>query len=88
MEAWIRYRERRLRSPILALQKCHQKKATVTHMYDAASTSQAIRHIEDIYSINRGGPISPQRKKQRTLFDMADLDSHRPKDQARKQCYY
>jgi hypothetical protein len=51
-------------------------------MYDAASTSQANGHMEDVHRINRDGPMSPQRKKQRTLFDMADLDCHRPKDQA------
>lgn len=61
---------------------CHRKKATITHMYDAASTSQANSHMEEIHHINRGGPMLPQRKKQRTLFDMVDLDSHRPKDQA------
>lgn len=61
---------------------CHQKKATITHMYDAASTSQANGHMEDIHRINRDGPMSPWRKKQRTLVDMVDLDSHRPKDQA------
>ncbi|KAG6980370.1 putative AC9 transposase [Fusarium oxysporum f. sp. raphani] len=38
--------------------------------------------MEDVYRINRDGPMSPQRKKQRTLSDMADLDCHRPKDQA------
>ncbi|KFA70571.1 hypothetical protein S40285_09319 [Stachybotrys chlorohalonatus IBT 40285] len=59
-----------------------EKKTTITHMYDAASTSQANGHMEDVHRINRDGPISPQRKKQRTLFDMADLDSHRRKDQA------
>jgi len=61
---------------------CHRKKATITHMYDAASTSQANSHMEETHHINRGGPMLPQRKKQRTLFDMVDLDSHRPKDQA------
>ncbi|RKL04552.1 hypothetical protein BFJ70_g17184 [Fusarium oxysporum] len=61
---------------------CHGKKATITHIYDAASTSQANGHMEDVYRINRDGPMSPQRKKQRTLSDMADLDCHRPKDQA------
>ncbi|KND89222.1 hypothetical protein TOPH_06093 [Tolypocladium ophioglossoides CBS 100239] len=61
---------------------CHRKKATITHMYDAASTSQANSHMEEIHHISKGGPILPQRKKQHTLFDMVDLDSHRPKDQA------
>ncbi|KAL5592925.1 hypothetical protein FOBRF1_013233 [Fusarium oxysporum] len=61
---------------------CHQKKATITHMYDAASTSQANGHMEDIHRINKDGSMPPQRKKQRTLFDMVDLDPHRPKDQA------
>ncbi|KAG6990049.1 Zinc finger BED domain-containing protein RICESLEEPER 2 [Fusarium oxysporum f. sp. conglutinans] len=61
---------------------CHGKKATITHMYDAASTSQANGHMEDVHRINRDGPMSPQRKKQHTLFDMADLDCRRPKDQA------
>jgi hypothetical protein len=51
-------------------------------MYDAASTSQANGHMEDIHRINRDGPMPPQRKKQRTLVDMIDLDSHRPRDQA------
>ncbi|KAH8721605.1 hypothetical protein BGZ61DRAFT_492132 [Ilyonectria robusta] len=54
---------------------CHKKKATITYMYDAASTSQANGHIEDVHRINQDGPISLQRKKQRTLFDMANLDS-------------
>jgi hypothetical protein len=61
---------------------CHQKKAKTAHMYDAASTSQANSHMESVHRINRDGPMPPQRKKQRTLFDMADLDAHRPKDQA------
>jgi hypothetical protein len=51
-------------------------------MYDAASTSQANGHMEDIHRINKDGSMPPQRKKQRTLFDMVDLDPHRPKDQA------
>ncbi len=62
--------------------ECHQKKATITHMYDAASTSQANSHMEDIHRINKDGPMPPQRKRQRTLFDVVDLDSHQPKDQA------
>ncbi|KAJ0126570.1 hypothetical protein HZ326_30328 [Fusarium oxysporum f. sp. albedinis] len=61
---------------------CHQRKATITHMYDAASTSQANGPMEDIHRINKDGSMPPQRKKQRTLFDMVDLDPHRPKDQA------
>ncbi|KJZ68601.1 hypothetical protein HIM_12010 [Hirsutella minnesotensis 3608] len=61
---------------------CHGKKATITHMYDAASTSQANSHMEEIHHINKGGPMLPQRKKQRALFDVVDLDSNRPKDQA------
>lgn len=62
--------------------ECHRRKATITHMYDAASTSQANGHMEDVHRINRDGPLPLQRKKQRTLLDMAELDSHRPKDQA------
>ena len=62
--------------------ECHQKKTTITHIYDAASTSQANGHIEDVHRINQDGPMSPLRKKQRTLFDIANLNSHRPKDQA------
>ncbi|KAJ6437059.1 meiotic mRNA stability protein kinase UME5 [Purpureocillium lavendulum] len=61
---------------------CHRKKATITHMYDAASTSQANSHMQEIHHISKGGPMVPQRKKQRTLLDMVDLDTHRPKDQA------
>lgn len=30
--------------------------------------------MEDVQRINRGGPMSPRRERQRTLFDMADLD--------------
>ncbi|KAL6411818.1 hAT family dimerization domain protein [Ilyonectria robusta] len=62
--------------------ECHRKKATLTHIYDTASTSQANSHMEDVHRINRGGLMPPRRKKQRTLFDMADLDAHRQKDQA------
>lgn len=62
--------------------ECHQKKAMITHMYDAASTRQANSHMEDIHRINKDGLMPPQRKKQRTLFDVVDLDSHRSKDQA------
>ncbi|KAF5229122.1 hypothetical protein FANTH_14297 [Fusarium anthophilum] len=56
---------------------CHQKKATITHMYDAASTSQANGRMEDIHRINKDGSMPPQRKKQCTLLDMVDLDPHR-----------
>ncbi|KAH6986728.1 hypothetical protein EDB80DRAFT_818417 [Ilyonectria destructans] len=42
--------------------ECHRKKATITHMYDAASTSQANGHMENVHRIDRDGPISPQRK--------------------------
>jgi len=62
--------------------ECHQRKATITHMYDAASTSQANSHMEDVHRINKDGPMPPQRKKQRTLFDLANLNPHRLKDQA------
>ena len=62
--------------------ECHQTKAAITHMYDAASTSQANGHMEDVHRINRCGQMSPRRKKQRTLFDMLDLDARRRKDQA------
>ncbi|KPA35844.1 transposase [Fusarium langsethiae] len=51
-------------------------------MYDAASTSQANGHMEDVHRINRGGKMSPRRKKQRTLFDMVGLDARQGKDQA------
>ncbi|KAJ3453198.1 hypothetical protein MRS44_018853 [Fusarium solani] len=61
---------------------CHQTKAGITHMYDAASTSQANSHMEDVHRINRGGEMSPRRKKQRTLFDMVGLDARQGKDQA------
>jgi hypothetical protein len=49
-------------------------------MYDAASTSQANSHIEDIHCISKDGLMLLQRKKQHTLFDVVDLDSHQPKD--------
>ncbi|PNP53227.1 hypothetical protein FNYG_15781 [Fusarium nygamai] len=62
--------------------ECHQTKAAITHMYDAASTSQANGHMEDVHRINRGGKMSPRRKKQRTLFDMVGLDARQGKDQA------
>jgi hypothetical protein len=62
--------------------ECHRKRATTTHIYDSASTSQANSHMESVHRINKDGQLPPKRKKQRTLFDMADLDSHRPKDQA------
>ena len=62
--------------------ECHRKKATGPHMYDAASTSQANSHMVSVHRINGDGPMAPQRKKQRSLFDMADLDPQRPKDQA------
>jgi hypothetical protein len=60
----------------------HQKKATITYMYDAASMSQVNGYMEDIYRINKDGSMPPQRKKQCTLFDMVDLDPYRLKDQA------
>ncbi|KAG7404035.1 putative AC transposase [Fusarium oxysporum f. sp. rapae] len=62
--------------------ECHQTKAAITHMYDAASTSQANGHMEYVHRINRGGKMSPRRKKQRTLFDMVGLDARQGKDQA------
>jgi hypothetical protein len=62
--------------------ECHQTKAAITHMYDAASTSQANGHMEDVHRINRGGKMAPRRKKQRTLFDMVGLDARQGKDQA------
>ena len=61
---------------------CHQRKATITHMYDAASTSQANGHMEEVHRVNKDGSMPSQRKRQRTLFDVADLDPHRPRDQA------
>lgn len=62
--------------------ECHRTRAAITHMYDAASTSQANGHMEDVHHVNRGGQMSPCRKKQRTLFDMVDLDAHQRRDQA------
>lgn len=61
---------------------CHKRKTAATHMYDATSTSQANSHMESIHRVGKDGLIAPQRKRQRTLFDVVDLDSHRPKDQA------
>ncbi|KJZ68404.1 hypothetical protein HIM_12202 [Hirsutella minnesotensis 3608] len=61
---------------------CHRKKSICTHMYDAASTSQANSHMENVHRINRDGPILSQRKRQRTLLDMIDLDCSQPKEQA------
>ncbi|KAM3448845.1 hypothetical protein NHJ6243_010059, partial [Beauveria neobassiana] len=61
---------------------CHRKKTATTHMYDAASTSQANGHIEHTHRINKDGPIALQRKRQRTLIDMVGLDCRQPKDQA------
>ncbi|KJZ68851.1 hypothetical protein HIM_11754 [Hirsutella minnesotensis 3608] len=61
---------------------CHRKKSICTHMYDAASTSQANSHMENVHRINRDGPILSQRKRQRTLLDMVDLDCSQPKEQA------
>ncbi|OAQ62543.1 reverse transcriptase [Purpureocillium lilacinum] len=58
---------------------CHRKKTAITHMYDAASTSQANSHMEEVHHVCKGGPMLPQRKKQRTLLDMVDLDTHQPK---------
>lgn len=51
-------------------------------MYDAASTTQANSHMEEVHHISKGGPMQLQRKQQRTLLDMVNLHSHRPKDQA------
>lgn len=62
--------------------ECHRARAAITHIYDAASTSQANGHMEDVHRVNRGGQMSPSRKKQRTLLDMVDLDAHQKKDQA------
>lgn len=61
---------------------CHPDKSTVRHMYDAAATSQANAHMAEIHRINKDGPMPPQRKKQRTLLDMVDLDPQQPKEQA------
>ncbi|KAM3505831.1 hypothetical protein MY10362_002714 [Beauveria mimosiformis] len=61
---------------------CHRKKTATTHMYDAASTSQANGHMEHTHRINKDGPIAMQRKRQRTLIDMVGLDCRQPKDQA------
>ena len=38
--------------------------------------------MDETYYINKDGVMLPQSKKQRTLFDMADLDARRIKDQA------
>ncbi|KAI0965275.1 hypothetical protein F4678DRAFT_339541 [Xylaria arbuscula] len=38
--------------------------------------------MEEVHRIGRDGPMLPQKKKQRTLFDAVGLDSHLPKDQA------
>ncbi|KJZ69950.1 hypothetical protein HIM_10658 [Hirsutella minnesotensis 3608] len=62
--------------------RCHWKRAVITHLYDAASTSQANNHMEDVHRISKGGPLSPRKKKQRTLLDMIDLDAHDARDQA------
>ncbi|KAJ6441119.1 arginase [Purpureocillium lavendulum] len=43
---------------------------------------QANSHMEEVHHVCKGGPMLPQRKKQRTLLDMVDLDTHQPKDQA------
>ncbi|KAF5597250.1 retrovirus poly [Fusarium pseudocircinatum] len=51
-------------------------------MYNAASTSQANSHMQEIHRTNENGSMQHQIKKQRTLLDMADLDPHRTKDQA------
>jgi hypothetical protein len=37
--------------------------------------------MECIHRIDRDGQMLPQRKKQRTLFDMIDLDVRQGKDQ-------
>lgn len=60
---------------------CHQKRSTMSHMYDAASTSQANNHMADVHRINRDGPMAPREKRQRTLLDIARLDSRQPKEQ-------
>jgi hypothetical protein len=61
---------------------CHQRKATATHIYDAASTSQANGHMADAHRIGRDGHMPPRGKRQRTLLDMVTLDAHQPKEQA------
>lgn len=61
---------------------CHRKKATATHMYDAASTSQANSHMADVHRVDKDGQMLPRGKKQRTIFDMVNLDSRQPKEQA------
>ncbi|KAI0388502.1 hypothetical protein F5Y17DRAFT_201920 [Xylariaceae sp. FL0594] len=38
---------------------CHLKKATVTYLYNAASTSQANAHMEEVHRIGRDGPMPP-----------------------------
>ncbi|EJP61246.1 transposase-like protein [Beauveria bassiana ARSEF 2860] len=48
--------------------ECHRTRAAITHMYDAASTSQANAHMED--------------EKQRTILDMVNLAARHRKDQA------
>ncbi|KAM0664385.1 hypothetical protein ACQRIU_006967 [Beauveria bassiana] len=61
---------------------CHRKRTTTTHVYDAASTSQASGHMVDTHRINKDGPMPPREKRQRTLFSMANLDAHQPRQQA------
>ena len=82
MGVWIRYRKNGSGHRFWLCKECHQRKAVITHTYDAASTSQANSHMEDVHRINKDGPMSPQRKKQRTIFDLANLNPHRLKDQA------
>jgi len=79
MGARIRCREKQFRPPFLALQTVPTR-AEITQMYDAASTSQANGHMEDVHRIYRCGKMCG--KKQRTILDMVDFDSRHRKDQA------
>ena len=67
--------------------ECHQNKRTTNHMYDAASTSQANSHMEVVHRTNKDGPIPVGGKKQRTLFDLADLNANRRTDQGVMNAY-
>jgi hypothetical protein len=42
--------------------ECHRKRATTTHIYDSASTSQANSHIESVHRINKDGQLPLKRK--------------------------
>ncbi|XP_044715999.1 transposase [Hirsutella rhossiliensis] len=52
------------------------------HGYDIEKDSSGHRFWLFTHHINKDGPMPAQRKKQRTLLDMIDLDSHQPREQA------